>query len=494
MSKFGYNYDTDSVNVDFAIKAMRDSGGDAHLIMMTSPTFFFTSGNLDLVRRIAQGVPNATLILRLWNRNEGNWANYPSASEYEKNWAWVKAQLGADIMRRVVFDDCTNEPNLSGDNVAAAQAYVTRCVAMVEAAARAGVTLAIGAWSVGTPHESLLGTVYLPLWKAVSKHKQAISMHLYGAIPFEAGELVPLEHALDVEKSRQAMRDSKWPITHGGWLIARAYRVIEIFRANGLGVPSIYATEGIVDNVYNSSNAHIKEQWRSKWGIDKFNRDPRGIQTYERFVAALYPHLDFAQGVSVLFDHARRNIFWHEAFKGVCLFALNKQWGYPSGTNKEAGSNYEDPQFTVFRELYLPRINSFTIPDTPLPTEPPKPNEPPMPMIAAKIRSKAVEGTRLRQAPQNGAVLGIIHNTWISAKIQADYANTDWPKIMCWLDGNPFTGYASKAWIDIEAEAESELYTLQVGDKTLLVPRESLEDMLEFGENLLVYLRSKLDE
>jgi hypothetical protein len=58
-------------------------------------------------------------------------------------------------MLRLVFDDPVNEPNLAGDNATAAAAYVQRCVSLVEAAHRAGIQFAVGAWSVGTPHESL---------------------------------------------------------------------------------------------------------------------------------------------------------------------------------------------------------------------------------------------------------------------------------------------------------------------------------------------------
>lgn len=455
MVRFGYNWDAGSVNPDFAYKAMRDSGGDAHLLMIANGGFFFTQGDIDLIRKTVQSIPNATIIVRNWNRLEGQWQSYPNALEYEKHWLWVKGQLGADIMRRVVFDDSVNEPNLGGDNVASAQAYVTRCIAMVEAAARAGVKLAIGAWSVGTPHESLLGTVYLPLWKALAKHKQAISMHLYGAIPFEAGETMPIDIALDPAKAREAMRDTKWPITHGGWLIARAYRIIEIFRANGLGIPEIYATEGIVDNIYNSSNSHIKEQWRSKWGIDKFQRDPRGIQTYQRFIEAMYPELDFQHAVAKLFSHARRNIFWHEAFRGVCLFALNRQWGYPSGTNKEAGSNYEDAQFTLFREKLLPELNNAPVDSTPVP--PPNP-EPPKEatMLEKRIRSTA-NATNVRNAP-NGAILGVLGSAWQDCLVSDDYESATWVKVEV---GN-LKGYVSRQWVEIDNRVIAPMYNLNI--------------------------------
>lgn len=497
--RFGYNIDLSSIDHNRAIDAMIKSRADVHLLMFGNGGFFWQFGDIQLAKMFLERVPNATFILRMWNRNEGDWKRYPQASEYQANWAWAKGQLG-NYANRIVFDDPVNEPQMpSNDNASHPDmaAYVARCVAMVEAASKAGVKLAVGAFAVGTLQESVLATTYKPLWNALKTHKQALSYHAYGAIPFEAGETEDISIVLDARKARAYMKDARWPMTHGGWLLAETYRVIQI--CEGLGfTPEIYLTESIVDNVFNSQTSHIKEQWRAKYGIEMFQRDPRGVRTWERYLKEFFEAegLSFEYGIAKLLDHARKNIFYHPAFKGACLFALNAQWDYGydgrgDGTNKHAGSNYDRPEYKLFRDTLLGIVNTTVYPSTPVPPPPPPPMpDPDIPMLDAKIRSKAIEGTRIRQAPQNGAVLGIIPNTWIDAKIQANYAATAWPKI----EALGLSGYAAKEWLDIEIEGMEKLYAVQIGNTVLLVPRDSLEDMLEYQIRLAEYLKSKLDE
>lgn len=137
-----------------------------------------------------------------------------------------------------------------------------------------------------------------------------------------------------------------------------------------------------------------------------------------------------------------------------------------------------------FLELLGTQQSTPVPPPTPAPTPTPEPS---IPMIAARIRSKAPEGTRIRKAPIAGAILGIIPNTWTDADIQADYNSAAWPKLVV----NGLSGYAAKEWLEVEIDGR--LYSVIVGDDVLLVTKESLEDIIKYQEMLVDWLR-KLSE
>lgn len=372
MVKFGYNCDSGSISFESLVASMRASGGDCHLLMVDNGGFFLKAGDYETIRKYCAAVPDCKFIIRLYHKLEGNWSQYPSALQYEANWKIAKQLLG-NLTERLIFDSPFNEPNLAGDNAVEAKHFVDYCIRLVKAASNAGIKLAVGAFSVGTPHESLISTVYAPLWRKCDELGQGVSVHAYGAAIPELAEYTDLRDALDPKKARAAIRENKWNIG-GGWLIARPFRIIEAYSELGLGTPQIYVTEGIVDNIFNSSNSDIKDEWRNKFGIDAFNRDPRGVQTWERWLLEVFKPdgFDFGQCLKFLFSHARRNIFYHKAFKAVCIFALNAQWGYgygdkPNGTNKEAGSNFDRPEFEHFRTVDLPAINAESLEDNPMP-------------------------------------------------------------------------------------------------------------------------------
>lgn len=443
MVKFGYHIDTASISYEISLEAARQSGADYHLIMNDSGSFFFRDGEIATIRKWLQDLPNCNLIWRNFHRLEGNWSLYPNASEYEKHWKYLRSQLGDSLMSRIIIDDPCNEPNLAGADRIAAKAYVARCVALVRAAHNAGVKLAVGAWSIGTPHESLFENEYLPLWQALSVYKQGISCHLYGAIPFEAGELAPYSIILDAKTARNAMQ-GKWPIQHKGWLMARPYRIIELFRELNLGIPEIYITECIVDQI-SDMGMEVKEAWKAKYGIDKYQRDPRGILAWERYLAEMIPGPLYA-ALNELLAHARKNIFYHPAFKAACLFAMNAQWGYPNGSNKEAGSNYNDPALDHFRSQSLYLVNTTndpTLPHIELPEDKAMPE-----MIPARIRSTVEIGTNVRSlASINGAILGRIPRLWqeINITVEKDWESKTW----VYLEIGQLKGYSSKEWLEI---------------------------------------------
>jgi hypothetical protein len=437
---------------------MQASRASSHLIMLDNRTFFFRQGEIDTIKRYCNALPNATIIVRLFHDEQGDWKSYPNAAEYQANWAWVKQQLGS-LATRVVFDDPCNEPNLAPASHPDTALYVDRCVKLIEAAGNAGIKLAIGAFSVGSLQESVLSSTYKPLWQALKIHRQAISWHLYGAIPFEAGEIAPLDIVLDASKARAYMKDERWPMSHQGWLIAESFRVIQICESMGF-VPDIYITECIVDNVL-GQNPVVKEAWRAKYGLDMFMRDPRGIRCWSRYLTEFFAQegLSFEHSIMTLLTHARKNILYHPAFKGACLFALNAQWDYgydgrADGTNKHAGSNFDRPEYTLLRSTLLGIVNTQVFP-TPMPEPAPET------LVLKRIRSTDAK-TNWRQSPgTSAAILGTIGSEWTEANVSSAYTTLQWVTVAM----NGKTGYCAREYLvieDIPTVPSEPVYEVQV--------------------------------
>jgi hypothetical protein len=408
MATFGYHLDSESYSYETLLAMVRASGASHHLLMINPHGFFLGAGDILTIQRWLADCPNVTFIIRVYSASEGNWISYPSPAEYESHWRWVAKQFTPEQLARLVFDDCVNEPNLGGTDIGAARAYVARCVAMVKAASNAGIKFAVGAWSVGTPHESLFETEYMPLWKALAQYKQGISYHAYGAIPLEAGELVNIKAVLDAENAQSVMTKDRWSISHGGWLLARPFRFVEIFRKYGLGTPEIFITEGIVDNVFNGDTSDVKEAWKAKYGSPQYP-DPRGVQAWGKFLGKMYPNKSLSYAVAELLRHAKRKIFYHKAFKTVILFAANRQWGYPDGKHREAGSNYASEDLAELRNVYLPLINAEIYNDEIPPKEPPMPIET---WERIQVRSNRTDWTNCRDLPSTGAIVSKILPVW----------------------------------------------------------------------------------
>ena len=367
--KYGFNADTSSVSYEKILASFRASGAEYNMVMLDPSSYFLGVGDIATIRKYLTDLPNTKLIVRTFSNSQGDWQKYPSAEKYQAHWLWIRTQLGDTHTKRIVLDFPINEPNLGGSDPTLARPFVNYCISLVKAAAVAGVKIAIGAFSVGTPHETLFETEYLPLWKAIKQYGMGISLHLYGWIPFEAGELVPLNVVLNAPLARHFMLDEHWSKDYQGWYIGRAYRYIQVFERHGLGLPELFVTECLVDNIANADTSAIKEGWKAKYANNVYP-DPRGVRAWEKYLKEMFPELDFQSSLKLLFRHARKNIFYSPAFKALCIFALNAQWDYPNGTNREAGSNFAVPALDVFTMKYISEINAETYEDNPpMPTK-----------------------------------------------------------------------------------------------------------------------------
>lgn len=497
-AKYSFNADTSSISYEKILASFRASGASIHMIMLDPKSYFLGAGDVATIKKYLNDLPNVTLIVRTFHNSQGDWQNYPDAipdssgkrtKNYETHWTWLRVQLG-DLAKRVILDSPFNEPNLD-DNPTNAKKFVDYCIYLVRSASNAGMKLAIGAFSVGVPHESLFETEYLPLWKAIAQYQMGISLHLYAAIPFEAGEQVPLNIVLNARLARHFMLDERWGMDYQGWFIGRAYRYIQVFERYGLGIPDLFVTECLVDNVFNTDSSAIKEMWKVKYNSPAYP-DPRGVRCWEKYLLEMFKEdgFDFQQSLKFLFRHARKNIFFHPAFKALCIFALNSQWDYPNGTNKEAGSNFAHPALDVFTMKYIPEINAEIYGDTPLM---PVPSDSLVPM---QIRSTASATNIRANASTTSAKLGVISAEWTDCLVSQNWQETGllWVKLQL---GN-LTGYASREWIAIQArpivipppiETEPK-YLVELGYMTTEMTEAEIDKFASIYEGIAAAIRT----
>lgn len=281
---------------------------------------------------------------------------------------------------------------------------------------------------------------------------------------------VPVGYPKAIEDPH-SMRQENWGVIEytgdriaGNWHLGRVAWLGDIPYARG-EMGSDYKNDGAI--------AAYLPSYQAKFG------KPQGFPSlrplYNHLLGKILSDKEFCEAIY-------QDLTWFAAQDPNCLsnaiFAWNPQ-------PEHQPFNLAKPEFTYLLELLgqqAPMGNPPTSPPNPTPN-------PEIPMLDAKIRAKDVSGTNIRKAPVNGAILGKFENVWTTAKIQADYKDVAWAKV----EANGVMGYSATAWLDVEIVGMEKLYTLQVGDRTLLVTKESLEDIIAYQEMLLAWLR-KLNE
>lgn len=260
--------------------------------------------------------------------------------------------------------------------------------------------------------------------------------------------------------NRDALQESNWPqsLPSGtwGWHFLRHELLEQRSMTLGLGRFAYGVTEFSWDMMSDINNHNqALDRLKSNFGMPEYNHDLRGITSHRRYFAWVLNKATLSDTEFGAFAFAQSK--WAaNIYPDECLFqanfAWNQDWELPEG------ADYSVPSMRPYRDM-LANYSAAMGGPTPVPPPPPPPTpDPVIPMLDAKIRSKATEGTRIRQAPLNGAILGIIPNTWVNAEIQADYSSAAWPKLVV----NGLSGYASREWLEIEIESEEKLYTISM--------------------------------
>lgn len=346
--RIGYNVNLSAINNQAQEDAIL-SNADKHLLMTDGHN---PSPQIQ-VWKDALGADK--IVWRKYDQREGNWTEFNNGQVISE---WI-----ADGHRDVIRDDPSNEPSLGGTDQDNNERYVKHSVDLLNRANNAGFTVAIGAFSVGTPHESMIDNgTYDDLIRAVVEGGHYISVHEYcPGIP-GAGDVFPYAALSHPESVLSEMLTNQWALDEY-WLLRRSDRFVKRARQLGLADPRIIITECFIDYIPDAST--ILQKLRPPYGIAEYNNDLRGVLAWRDYYHVAFDGLDYELIVDRLTEYLAHKVYNQSWIHGACLFALNNLWDTPQG------HNWLNARLDTFRRVFLPAINSQV-------TEPPEP-EPPEP-------------------------------------------------------------------------------------------------------------------
>ncbi len=440
MTKIGYNINLSAID-NQAQPDAKIAGADMHLLM-TVPQLIDGVGvngqtEINQIANWKQALPpNTNIVWRTYSKKEGNWKEFPNNSTIVTRWQ-LEGHL--DIIR----DDPSNEVSLIGDNKQINEEFVVRSVDLLEQASAAGITVAIGAFSVGTPHHNLIADgTYDDLIRAVVKGNHYFSVHEYCPGIVGAGDVFPYDELLNPKTVLSKMKDELWPLG-GYWLLRRSDRFVKQARQLGLADPQIIITESFIDYIPDAQI--VLTQLRDEYGQTPCLRDMRGILAWRDYYAEAFKEMHllshYELQVRYLLEKLATTVYNQDWIKGVCLFALNKGWDSPEC------HNWLNDSLKTVRQLHLPNINrmlgSPTPPDSPVPELPTPPSD--WEMREGLISSNLEGGSNIRANYTQDAAkwLSKIGMDAISGLISVKTVSNEgfeWHKVIIGVD----VGYVAK--------------------------------------------------
>ena len=339
MAKSGFpiSYNIDAEDLRPWLKDNDYAGLKAHL-QAVNPTVVLVMNGLWLAVRIKnEWLPDCIVIHRDYSGHEGSeWQARPP-HEWVNRW---EMQGHKNIVRYL-----TNEP---GFHVGNASSFASREAETMKLARAAGFTVVALNTSVGTPErQSSLSKQALPLHnsftaqvvqdgrldellKAAVEGNHFLGSHEYMTVCLPASLI---GDGLLGDKS--AMQPANWPtepITagyHDYWYLFRHVWLVARSREIGIADPKIILTEFGYDNIENRGNDDIIAALRLSYGLQIYNYDMRGVNTYPRIWNDYYPGVEHNQVIRQQFE-------WWLAVKpdwiiGACLFGINSDWDVPHG-------------------------------------------------------------------------------------------------------------------------------------------------------------------
>jgi hypothetical protein len=355
MGKIGYNINLGGLGKQFEeAQANAKSASAAFHLLMTAPSNGInTQGDAEAIDRWIEKIQPAQIVWRTYSKLEGNWSVFPSNDEIIKRWR-------AENRPQYIRDDPSNEPSLFGKDPRTNALYVKSRADLLRKAADIGIKVAVGAFSVGTPHESLIANgTYDELIRAVVEGGHYFSVHEYcPGIP-GAGDVFSYEKLLNPDEVMETMKRDPWPVKAVYWLLRRSDRFVVRAREIGLSDPQIIVTESYIDLIPDAND--VINQLRDKYGIPAYNKDLRGVLAWRMYYADAFPDKSFSDVITQLSKYIEENIYYPDHIKGVCLFSFNWDWDTPEA------HNYLNPYLDDFRRVGLPNLSKspslFTEPE-----------------------------------------------------------------------------------------------------------------------------------
>lgn len=346
MAKIGYNIKLGGLpdQVKEAQIETKVTVAPFHLVMTAPTDGINTQEDIKAVDTWAEIVKPAQIVWRTHSKLEGDWLSFPSNDEIVKRWL-------AEDRPQYVRDDPSNEPLLLDGDPEINGRYVESRADLLRKAADAGIKVAVGAFSVGTPHEGLIADgTYDDLIQAVVEGGHYFSVHEYAPGIPGAGDVFQYDELLNPETILKVMKPEPWPIQSVYWLLRRSDRFLIRARTMGLSDPNIIITESYIGLIPDAND--VLNQLRDKYGIPAYNKDMRGILAWRMYYADAFPEKSFSDVVTQLSKYVEDNVFYPEHIKGVCLFGLNWDLDTPEA------HNFSAPFLDDFRKEGLPNLDS----------------------------------------------------------------------------------------------------------------------------------------
>jgi hypothetical protein len=311
------------------------------LSVMTSPckTTALIMDNLNLAVQIKQLCPDTIVISRSWSALEGDEWYYRSPQNFIEQW---QREGHPEIIRH-----STNEPSFGGTR-SLAQFAATE-TELMRLARQAGFTVTVGNFSVGYYQpEQINSGGFDSYLRAINQYGHYLGLHEYAviALPFGVGQW-PVEALLDRNRVQVAIwptvqmlpiqlqngqLPNYWYLRRGDWFLLRADAI-------GIARPRIILTEFAWDNLPNIKS--YIEPLRQQFGIDRYFRDMRGINTYANVWRWYWP--DWSMGKA-----ACEQLIWSDAiyppeYLGFDMFSwtANPQWAQTDMSGRENSALFE---------------------------------------------------------------------------------------------------------------------------------------------------------
>ena len=412
--------------------------------------------DIDGVMRLHSAIanPNLQWMIRIFSSKEGNWREFNAAAYVD---------YCTEIHRHfpnTIFDAPSNEPGVKDSEI---DAFIDNQIDLIRRFSSRGIRYAACCYGVGSPHyEHVIGGKYDRLLHALAEHNNAyLSEHHYTMGWLEAGSGYGYDILLDPATLANKWR-TKWAVQGGHYLIRRSdYWAM---RADTMGIrrPRVYLTECPFDQIpdtVSQLNNKFNGAWdriRNTYGMAQYNKDLRGVNSYEAYYDAVFPDLTYDEALAKVHVHFVDDCLYVDYMQAAFLFAWNTNWDIPQGSDHSIESRL--PFFRLMANHAKTYVKS---PDTtPLPVPTPVPT--PIPPVTVPKRIRAlVDALRIRATPMlTGSVLGYMPRDYTDVRyavLTVDNAtdNYAWRYIEIILpdSDNLVVGYVADSLIEVEPDA-----------------------------------------
>ena len=326
-SSFPISWNIDGQDLRPWLRDNNYAGLKAHLLKL-NPAAILIMDSLPIAVMVKEWLPDCIVIHRNYSSYEGSeWQTRPPHVMVNQ---W-KREGHKNIVRYL-----TNEPSF---NAASAKTFAGREAETMKLAREAGFTVVALNTSVGSYERVFVQDgKFDAILRSAIDYGHYLGCHEYMAVCLPAALIGD-----DKLGDKVAMQPSNWPrekITagyHDYWYLFRHVWLVERCKQLGIGIPKFILTEFGYDDIRNDGNAAVFDKLKAEYGIERYNRDMRGVNTYQRVWNDYYQIVQ--NNTIVPQDHnevIRQQLQWWLDVKpdwivGACLFGINADWENPQG-------------------------------------------------------------------------------------------------------------------------------------------------------------------